>query len=77
MISQANIDLTTLDRIKAGLAAVSFPELGGDQGALLNRSWKASMNRQVQKLLNEFRRRLSLYSECWEPSVVGSTRRIG
>lgn len=54
VISQANIDFTTLNRIKVGLAAVSFPKPGGDQGTLLNRSWKTSMNRQIQKLLNEF-----------------------
>jgi hypothetical protein len=52
--SEPNIDFTTLNRIKVGLAAVSFPKPGEDQGTLLNRSWKTSMNRQIQKLLNEF-----------------------
>jgi 5-methylcytosine-specific restriction endonuclease McrBC regulatory subunit McrC len=52
--SEPDIDFTTLNRIKVGLAAVSFPKPGEDQGTLLNRSWKTSMNRQIQKLLNEF-----------------------
>jgi len=52
--SSVDIDSTTVNQVKVGLAAVPFPKPMEIQGSGLSDSWKHRMNKRIQSLLGTF-----------------------
>jgi len=54
IVKKVDIDFTTVDRVKVGLAAVPFPKALDIGGSHSSGTWKNPMNKHLQELLNQF-----------------------